>query len=194
MDPVRPPLAARGAAAVALITFAVAVVAILVYVGRNPGAIVAAAVAVALAVPVMWSAATRHRFRLLLAAVGLALVVAAIVLVIVGGGGILPLLALVVLGAISAGAGALALRWEVAAAIGRRWSPAPAARRPVLLMNPKSGGGVVERLDLPTEAKRRGIEPIVLGPHDDLHELAVRAVADGADVIGMAGGDGSQAL
>src|SRR5262249_33208975 len=35
---------------------------------------------------------------------------------------------------------------------------------------------------------------IALTPGDDLRELAEGAVADGADVIGMAGGDGSQAL
>ena len=40
----------------------------------------------------------------------------------------------------------------------------------------------------------RGIEPIVLEPGDDLLRLAADAIARGADVIGMAGGDGSQAL
>jgi diacylglycerol kinase family enzyme len=72
--------------------------------------------------------------------------------------------------------------------------PVPPATRPVLLMNPKSGGGKVERFNLVEEARRRGIEPIVLGPDDDLDRLARDAVARGADVIGMAGGDGSQAL
>jgi diacylglycerol kinase family enzyme len=72
--------------------------------------------------------------------------------------------------------------------------PVPPATRPVLLMNPKSGGGKVERFDLVNEARRRGVEPIVLGPDDDLDQLARVAVARGADVIGMAGGDGSQAL
>jgi diacylglycerol kinase family enzyme len=64
----------------------------------------------------------------------------------------------------------------------------------VLIINPKSGGGKAERWDLCAEARRRGIEPIVLSPGDDLTELAEYAVGDGADVIGMAGGDGSQAL
>jgi diacylglycerol kinase family enzyme len=68
------------------------------------------------------------------------------------------------------------------------------ATRPVLLMNPKSGGGKVERFHLVEEAKRRGIEPIVLTPGDDLLRLAQQAVDRGADVLGMAGGDGSQAL
>ena len=68
------------------------------------------------------------------------------------------------------------------------------ARRGVLIINPKSGGGKAERFELPEEARKRGIEPVVLTPGDDLGELAERAVQDGADVIGMAGGDGSQAL
>jgi diacylglycerol kinase family enzyme len=67
-------------------------------------------------------------------------------------------------------------------------------RKGVLIINPKSGGGKAERWHLPEEALRRGIEPLVLRPGDDLAELAEQAVEDGADVIGMAGGDGSQAL
>ena len=42
--------------------------------------------------------------------------------------------------------------------------------------------------------RARGIEPIVLERGDDLTQLATDAIARGADVIGMAGGDGSQAL
>jgi diacylglycerol kinase family enzyme len=73
-------------------------------------------------------------------------------------------------------------------------SPVPAPRHPVLIMNPKSGGGKVEKFDVVQECHRRGIEPIVLGRGDDLIQLAEDAIARGADVIGMAGGDGSQAL
>ena len=76
----------------------------------------------------------------------------------------------------------------------RHARPAGAARKGVLLINPNSGGGKAERYNLPEEARKRSIEPVVLGPDDDLSELAKRAVTDGADVIGMAGGDGSQAL
>jgi diacylglycerol kinase family enzyme len=69
-----------------------------------------------------------------------------------------------------------------------------AAGSAALIINLKSGGGKAERFDLAGEARRRGIEPIVLQPGDDLLELAEGAVARGAQVIGMAGGDGSQAL
>jgi diacylglycerol kinase family enzyme len=61
-------------------------------------------------------------------------------------------------------------------------------------MNPRSGGGKAERFRLVELCRARGIEPIVLQPGDDLAALAEAAVARGADVIGMAGGDGSQAL
>lgn len=64
----------------------------------------------------------------------------------------------------------------------------------MLLINPRSGGGKAERFGLVAECRRRGIEPLVLEPGDDLVVLAEAAVARGADVIGMAGGDGSQAL
>jgi diacylglycerol kinase family enzyme len=72
--------------------------------------------------------------------------------------------------------------------------PAESARRGVLIINPNSGGGKAERFNLPDEARRRNVEPVLLGRDDDLFELAERAVTRGADVIGMAGGDGSQAL
>jgi len=42
--------------------------------------------------------------------------------------------------------------------------------------------------------RRAGIEPIVLHPGDELLALARAAVDDGADAIGVAGGDGTQAL
>ena len=61
-------------------------------------------------------------------------------------------------------------------------------------MNLRSGGGKAERFNLAEECRQRGIEPIVLEPGTDLLDLAKDAIARGVDVIGMAGGDGSQAL
>jgi len=72
--------------------------------------------------------------------------------------------------------------------------PVPPATDAVLLVNPKSGGGKAEKFGLVDECARRRIEPILLGRDDDLEALAERAAASGADVVGMAGGDGSQAL
>ncbi len=63
----------------------------------------------------------------------------------------------------------------------------------MLFLNPKSGGGKVETFDLVSEARRRGVRTVVLGPDDDLTTLAEQAIDDGCEVLGMAGGDGSQA-
>ena len=72
--------------------------------------------------------------------------------------------------------------------------PVPPARHGVLIMNLKSGGGKAEKFRLEDECRARGIEPVVLRRGDDLLELARAAADRGADVLGMAGGDGSQAL
>jgi len=69
-----------------------------------------------------------------------------------------------------------------------------APRRPVLLCNPWSGGGKVKRFGLVPLAAELGVETIMLDRGLDLEQLARDAVARGADCIGMAGGDGSQAL
>ena len=67
-------------------------------------------------------------------------------------------------------------------------------RRPVLFCNPRSGGGKAERFSLPEEARARGIEPVELTTGSDLETLVRHAIADGADGLAMAGGDGSQAI
>jgi hypothetical protein len=64
----------------------------------------------------------------------------------------------------------------------------------VLFYNPKSGGGKAEKFHLADEARARGIEPIELKLGTDLEQLVRGAVADGADALAMAGGDGSQAV
>ncbi len=97
---------------------------------------------------------------------------------------------------VSAGAARYALQRDLRSLRAATKSGTPVGRphHPVLLMNPRSGGGKAERYRLVDECAARGIEPIVLQPGDDLLELARNAIARGADVIGMAGGDGSQAL
>ncbi|WP_412566602.1 diacylglycerol/lipid kinase family protein [Streptomyces chartreusis] len=102
---------------------------------------------------------------------------------------------------------ALAL-WAVAALIGRsalaadaghakeRTRSTPPPKAPFLIMNPRSGGGKVGRFDLVAKARARGAEVVVLDPAhpQDVEALARRAVAEGADLLGVAGGDGTQAL
>jgi len=72
----------------------------------------------------------------------------------------------------------------------------PPARHPYLIMNPKSGGGKVEKFDLKRKAEELGAEVFLIsGPEPvDVAEVARRAVEGSADLLGVAGGDGTQAL
>ena len=73
---------------------------------------------------------------------------------------------------------------------------APPARHPYLIMNPRSGGGKVEKFDLKRKAEALGAEVFLFGGPEpvDVAEVARQAVAGGADLLGVAGGDGTQAL
>ncbi|MGZ9931498.1 diacylglycerol/lipid kinase family protein [Streptomyces sp. NC-S4] len=70
-----------------------------------------------------------------------------------------------------------------------------APRNPVLIMNPKSGGGKVGRFGLVEKGEALGARVVLLDPEvvTDVAALARQAVADGADLLGVAGGDGTQA-
>lgn len=63
--------------------------------------------------------------------------------------------------------------------------------RPVLIINRWSGDGKAKRYDLERVAQEMGIDTVVLERGDDLAELARNAIDQGADAVGMAGGDGS---
>jgi diacylglycerol kinase family enzyme len=191
------PLGRRVTAVVALLAPLAVLAVVVVVLLRRPLVLALAVGCVGLGVGAAAYAVTRAGIRRTLAAVLAVLALAgAVVLIFAAAGGLLVIglvVALILLGAVA-----------TRHALGRdikslKSSPTPGtavgpAARPVLLMNPKSGGGKVERFNLVEEARRRGIEPVVLASGDDLLRLAERAVADGADVVGMAGGDGSQAL
>ena len=72
-------------------------------------------------------------------------------------------------------------------------TPVAPAKSGVLFMNLKSGGGKAERFHLVDECRARGIEPVVLEGGQDWVAI-IRETAPKHDVVGMAGGDGSQAL
>jgi diacylglycerol kinase family enzyme len=74
------------------------------------------------------------------------------------------------------------------------WKSADRPQLPVLFVNPKSGGGKAARAHLPERARERGIDVVVLRPGDNLRALVDQAVANGADALGVAGGDGSLAV
>jgi diacylglycerol kinase family enzyme len=69
------------------------------------------------------------------------------------------------------------------------------ARHPFLIMNPRSGGGKVAKFGLKDKAEQLGAEVFLMsGPEQvDVAEVARAAVARGADLLGVAGGDGTQA-
>ena len=63
-------------------------------------------------------------------------------------------------------------------------------------MNPKSGGGKVEKFDLKRKAEDLGAEVFLIGGPEpvDVAKVAGEAAERGADLLGVAGGDGTQAL
>ena len=72
----------------------------------------------------------------------------------------------------------------------------PPPRHAFLIMNPRSGGGKVDRFGLRDKAERLGAEVALLDTTGttDVAELARAAIDHGADLVGVAGGDGTQAL
>ncbi|MFI1505467.1 diacylglycerol/lipid kinase family protein [Streptomyces sp. NPDC020597] len=107
----------------------------------------------------------------------------------------------VAVGALGLWAGALASARAALRSVRRpkgthgRRTPPP--RRPVLIMNVRSGGGKVVKHDLAARAEALGARVILLGVDDGYVDPAAearRAVAEGADLLGVAGGDGTQAL
>lgn len=183
----------RVAAVAALLAYFATGVAVVVLLVDDLVALVAAWVAVIALGLAAWFAATRRGVKRWVGLSAAVLAIAALLTVLFVARAVLEVAAVVALVAVATFLAHVALRPRVATGPppGRRM---PKGARPVLLLNPRSGGGKVERFGLVDEAKRRSVEPIVLAPGDDLEALARDAVARGADVLGMAGGDGSQAL
>jgi diacylglycerol kinase family enzyme len=186
----------RLAAVASLVTLVAALVIILLEIARNFGPVFVLFAGTLVAVVGAWHAlAHRGALRVLattVAVAGLGLLIVGLVYADFNG---LRIGAVLVLSALSLVSARFALHrslteLQAAASAGE----AVSANHPVLIMNPKSGGGKAERFHLVDECNRRGIEPIVLKPGDDLLQLAEDAIERGADVVGMAGGDGSQAL
>jgi diacylglycerol kinase family enzyme len=96
---------------------------------------------------------------------------------------------------LAAGTARLALRTDGGNA-GMPTVPATPPRHAFLIMNPRSGGGKVAKFGLKEKAEALGAQVALLeGPEIvDVAALARQAVADGADLLGVAGGDGTQAL
>ena len=100
-----------------------------------------------------------------------------------------------VLAAAAVAAGRAALSTGRPAAKPDEHAAAP-QRQPFVIMNPRSGGGKVAKFGLAGKAADLGAEVALLeGPGVvDVAALARDAVDAGADLLGVAGGDGTQAL
>ncbi len=175
------------AIAVLVLLAACAVVLVLGAVESFPRGLVIAALLLG-ALLAAWAAIRRRgAARLAFLAAGAGLLVAAIVLTFTGGLILDSLLAIgFLVAALALARGLFVVRTEL--------PPAPRPKRPVVIWNPRSGGGKALQADLAAQARARGIEPIELTPGDDLEQLVRAAVADGADALAAAGGDGTQAL
>lgn len=173
------------------------VVAAVALVGNVPVAVLAVGLLLGCSAAI-WFALTRRGPRRVVGAALAALIgIGLIVVLVANWRGVVVLVALLLLLAMFGLATRYALGLTGGARIGGvagALVPIGAAGSAVLIINLKSGGGKAERFDLAAQARRRGIEPVVLQPGDDLLELAESAIARDAQVIGMAGGDGSQAL
>ena len=178
----------RLAAIVSLLLFTAAVaLAVIVAVQRFPrGLSVLACVVVALAAA-WWALVRRGLTRVVGAALAVALLVGAVVLVVIEGWVLEDALILAgLLASVAAASRAFAVRAQL--------PMGPPLKRPVLFYNPKSGGGKAERFNVAHEAQARGVDPVELNLGDDLGKLVRDAIENGADAVGVAGGDGTQAI
>jgi diacylglycerol kinase family enzyme len=193
---VRPTLTERTGAGLALVTLAATIVALLVGAILNWTGTILAVAGVVIGVTAGWYAVSRRGAVRGIALVFLAVAVGLLVWGLLAADfRLLNVVLTVALAVISVGCARVALlRTRTAQHEGAHVREVPRAQRPVLIMNLKSGGGKATRFNLVDECRARGIEPVVLRMGDDLLELAEDAIGRGADVIGMAGGDGSQAL
>jgi diacylglycerol kinase family enzyme len=174
------------AASALLLALASVVVAIVTAVNQFPRGLIVLALAL-LALGSGWQGALRREVaRWLLLGVALAALALAVVLLLARD-------PVATIGVVACAVGALAAA-RAAFAVPLRLTALPSPKRPVLIFNPRSGGGKAERFHVAEEARRRGIEPIELSAGTDLVELVDDAIAGGADAIAMAGGDGSQAV
>ncbi len=174
-------------------------VALLAFVARNLFFLVVALVGFALTVGGLWWAVTERMPR---RAVGIAGSVVGVVLIVLATFRATPqadrpllriALLAVLLGA-AVGLGRAALIRDLHEHDERQPASVRRPQHPVLICNPWSGGGKVAEFGLVDLARDLGVEVVMLDHGLDLEQLARDAITRGADCLGMAGGDGSQAL
>jgi diacylglycerol kinase family enzyme len=186
------------AAIVALLAFVVVLGMLIGFLVRHFGDLLIGLAGFALAVGGGWMVLAERGFRraigVVVALAGLALMGWAFARAISGSDSVLLRIVLVVaFFAVAVGAARVAML-EAVKQVRVEVRAVTAPRHPVLLCNPWSGGGKVEKFGLLDVARSLGVETVLLDHGLDLEQLARDAVARGADCLGMAGGDGSQAL
>ena len=189
-----PPLRSRVAAAGALAAGVGSAIALAVFAVRDLAFVLTSLLALALSISAWWIAFTHRGLRWLSGTIAVLLAAIAVAALVATERRALWLLPAIVGIAAAILLGMLALRWEIRAYLEARWDRVAPTERGVLLINPKSNNGRALRTHLPDEARRRGIEVVLLEPGNDLGALAEAAAARGADALGMAGGDGPQAI
>jgi diacylglycerol kinase family enzyme len=181
----------RAAAAVALAALVAALLYLAVAALHNWPILLLSLLSLGVAVIAGWYILSRRGVARAVASGVATLALLAFIVVVVASESLIVLAVGLGLATVSIGAASYALGPAAPASALER---APRAHHPVLLMNLRSGGGKAERFRLAELCRQLNIEPIVLRSGDNLRQLAEDAVARGADVLGMAGGDGSQAL
>ncbi|MFG2138607.1 diacylglycerol/lipid kinase family protein [Streptomyces sp. NPDC048650] len=188
--------AQRWYARLALVAAAAAVLAPLAFAGIRSVVLLGAGLAgLAVAAAGVWWALTRRGIARALASALAAVAPAAALLLYAWAGLLWVVLVSLALGALAVSVGGAALGGDVRP---RRPPEVPAAppQQPFLIMNPHSGGGKVGAFHLKERAEELGAEVHLLDSahHEDVVALARGAVDDGADLLGVAGGDGTQAM
>lgn len=189
------PPGARALAILALACFLAAVVVLVTASGvLGLGLLLTSALGVSLLLAGGYWFLTRRGAGRVAGAIAMIVAVVATLAVFVGRESLLSVLLIVALVIAGGGAARAALRKP-----SFQWmpqAPVPPPGKAFLIMNPRSGGGKVGRFDMVAKARTLGAEVALLdGPQEvDVTGLAQQAVRNGADLLGVAGGDGTQAL
>ena len=189
------PAAQRWLARLAVLAALAAIAVLLVGGAKSLGVLISGVVGLALTLAGAWLFLSNRGLVRWLAAAAVVAVPVFVVVVYISRQLLWAVLLVVVLAAISVAAGRAAI-------VRARPSPGMPERqtlppyRPFMIMNPRSGGGKVGKFQLETKAAAHGVDvALIEGPGDvDVAGLAREAVTGGADLLGVAGGDGTQAL
>jgi diacylglycerol kinase family enzyme len=189
------PLAQRWLARLAVLA-ALAAMAVLVVGGaKSLGVLISAVVGLAVTLVGVWLFVSRLGPVRWLAAVVFVTAPVFVIALYISQRLLWEVLAVVALTAIANAAGRAAIN-RARPVAGMPERPTAPPRRPFVIMNPRSGGGKVGKFALDATAAAQGVKvALIEGPGEvDVAGMARQAVADGADLLGVAGGDGTQAL